>query len=240
MQEVNIKKPTDEVREFLKRWPTLYFLIVYIFGPAYLGYMSPRQFLKKFFPVQHQVGRILNLGSGPKRLRSDVINVDIGEYEQVDVVADLTKLPYEDGTVDGFVCDNVLEHVNDPSKALTEVLRTLKAGGIGYISTPFLYPFHASPYDYTRWTEQGIRVLLKDFEILQIGSRSGMFSSLNVWLCYLIPSLFSFGSDRLYWMLVNISLFIFFPIKFLDIFANHLPFAERTASVLFCVVRRKV
>jgi ubiquinone/menaquinone biosynthesis C-methylase UbiE len=156
----------------------------------------------------------------------------------VDVVADLTRLPNDENSVDGFICDNVLEHVDNPTRAVSELYRVLKPGGIGYVSTPFLYPFHASPYDYQRWTALGLKKLFHEFSSVEVKTRSGLFSTLNVWLCYVLPSFFSFGSDKIYWLLVNISLFIFFPVKLLDSIAVHLPFSEHTAAVFYCIVKK--
>ncbi len=227
----------DTLREFFKRWPKFYLVIGYVFGPVMFLDFGPRTFLKKHFPVVG-TGNILNIGSGPMRLRSDIKNIDITPYEEVDIVADMTALPLLDASIDGFICDNVLEHVERPQEAVAELYRVLKPGAIGYVSTPFLYPFHASPYDYQRWTAAGLEVLFKDFAEVDVRVRSGLFSTLNVWLCYVLPSFFSFGSDRLYWLLVNISLFIFFPVKLLDIIAIHLPFASHTAAVFYCIVKR--
>lgn len=238
MQEIKDNtEPKDSLREYFKRWSGFYRAVVYIFGPTYLFSHSPYSFLDRYFP---KVGEklVINAGSGPVRLRSDVKNYDITPYSTVDVVASLTDLPLEDASIDGFVCDNVLEHVNEPIKAVAELHRVLKTGGVGYISTPFLYPFHSSPYDYQRWTAGGLKYLLRDFSSVEVGVRSGLFSTLNVWLCYVLPSFLSFGSDRLYWLLVNISIFIFFPVKFLDIITNQLPFATHTAAVFYCVVKK--
>lgn len=239
MSEKNQDKTADVLREFFKQWPTFYYGVAVIFAPVYLGYMSPRQFLNKFFP--HEVGgrMLLNLGSGPRTVRKDVVNVDIYPYESVSTVASLTSLPFKDGDVDGFICDNVLEHVENPERAVSEMKRIMKTGAMGYISTPFQYPFHSSPSDYTRWTEQGLRLLLKDFEIVEIGARAGYFSTLTVVLCYGVPALLSFGSERLYWTLLNLSLLIFFPLKFLDVIGNRLPLAIHTASVFYCVIRKR-
>ncbi len=237
MQEVvpqELQHEGDTIREFFKRWPRFYRLIVYVFGPTLLIGLGPRAFLQRYAP--EGTGKVVNIGSGPLRLRSDVVNYDITAYTEVDVVADIGHLPIEDGTVDTFVCDNVLEHVPDPRQAIRELHRILKPGGVGYISTPFLYPFHASPHDYQRWTASGLTVLCKDFSEVRVGVRSGLFSALNTWLCYVLPSLFSLGSERLYWLLVNLSLFLFFPVKFLDLLANRLPFARHTAAVFSCVV----
>jgi hypothetical protein len=117
--------------------------------------------------------------------------------------------------------------------------RILNDGGVGYISTPFLYPFHSSPSDYHRWTEQGLRNLFKDFTMREIGVRCGMMSGLSIWVCYGFARLFSFGSVRLYWFLVNIALLLFFPIKFLDIIMNVFPGGMHTASVLYCVIEKR-
>lgn len=228
---------TDNIREYFKKWPLLYRLVTYIFGPVLLYGMGPKKFLKTYFPEENHK-KIFNFGSGPIRLRSDIKNYDITGYKEVDVICDITAIPLGDNTIDGFICDNVLEHVLEPNKAVSELYRVLKQGGVGYVSTPFIYPFHASPFDYQRWTAAGLKYLFKDFSEVEVGTRSGLFSSLNVWLCYVLPSFFSLGSDRLYWFLVNLSLFIFFPVKLLDLIAIHLPFSSHTAAVFYCVIKK--
>jgi SAM-dependent methyltransferase len=44
-------------------------------------------------------------------------------------VADLTRLPYADGTFDAIVCGWVLEHLPDPRPGLRELTRVLAPGG---------------------------------------------------------------------------------------------------------------
>jgi ubiquinone/menaquinone biosynthesis C-methylase UbiE len=44
-------------------------------------------------------------------------------------VADLTRLPYADGTFDAVVCGWVLEHLPDPTPGLRELARVMKPGG---------------------------------------------------------------------------------------------------------------
>jgi SAM-dependent methyltransferase len=44
-------------------------------------------------------------------------------------VADLTKLPYADGSFDAVVCGWVLEHLPDPTPGLRELARVLAPGG---------------------------------------------------------------------------------------------------------------
>ena len=81
-------------------------------------------------------------------------------HKGVDVVADATDMPFEDGSVSGIVCETVLEHVKDPPGVLREMERVLEVGGLAYITTPFLYPFHSSPSDYHRWTKEGLEIIL--------------------------------------------------------------------------------
>jgi SAM-dependent methyltransferase len=223
------------IREYFKRWPKLYYLALVTIGNVLFVGLSPTKFLKKY----PSSGKIVNLGSGPRIIREDIINVDITKYEGVSIVASLTDLPFEDNSVGSVICDNVLEHVKEAHLAVGEMERVLKRGGVAYISTPFMYPFHSSPYDYHRWSEMGLRDLFSKFEVVEFGVRAGVFSALNSHLCYLFATIFSFGSEKLYWILLDLSLFLFFPIKFLDVFLLPLKSAKYAAAVYYMVVRKK-
>ncbi|MDO8499674.1 MAG: class I SAM-dependent methyltransferase [bacterium] len=229
------QKNLNKVRDWFKQWPKFYYFILDFFGPVWWGGLDPQTFLKRF-PA---VGTTVDLGSGPSRVAEEIINVDLFSYPSVDIVSGITNLPFKNDSIQRIICDNVLEHISEPEAALAEMRRVLAPGGVAYICLPFLAPFHASPYDYTRWTAQGFRYLAgKHFAVVEDGVVSGIFSTLTTWLCYLLASLFSFGNVTLYWLLVNFSTLIFFPIKFLDIIANHLPFARDTAAVLYFVLKK--
>lgn len=49
---------------------------------------------------------------------------------------DLTKLPYTDNFFDVILCNHVLEHIPNDKKAMKEMKRVLKDGGIGFIQVP--------------------------------------------------------------------------------------------------------
>jgi len=230
-REIKIKS----MRELFKKWPKFYYFVALIFGPAHFSRLNPPGFIKKYW----RDGLKLNLGSGPRKISREFINVDVTAFSGVDIVADISALPMTDETVSMIVCDNVFEHVTEPEKVASEIKRVLESRGVAYISTPFFYPFHSSPSDFRRWTKEGLILLFKDFEMVDIGVRAGPFSVLNVYLCYLFALIFSFGSKRLFWILVDLSIFIFFPIKFLDIIFNYWPNAEYMASTFYCVVRKK-
>jgi SAM-dependent methyltransferase len=50
---------------------------------------------------------------------------------------DVTSLPFPDATFDVIICSHVLEHVPDDRRAMRELHRVLKPGGIGLLVVPF-------------------------------------------------------------------------------------------------------
>ena len=54
----------------------------------------------------------------------------------VDVKADILNLPFEDNSFDFILCNHVLEHIEDDSKAMSELYRVLKTGGTGIFQIP--------------------------------------------------------------------------------------------------------
>ena len=53
-----------------------------------------------------------------------------------DVKADICDLPFEDNTYDIILCNHVLEHISDDTKAMHELYRVLKPGGMGIFQIP--------------------------------------------------------------------------------------------------------
>ncbi len=56
----------------------------------------------------------------------------------VDDKADIHDLPYADATYDFVLCSHVLEHVEDPVKAISEIRRVLKPNGVALLMVPIL------------------------------------------------------------------------------------------------------
>jgi SAM-dependent methyltransferase len=50
---------------------------------------------------------------------------------------DITSIPFDSSTFDIVICNHVLEHIVDYKKALTELYRVLKPGGIAILQTPY-------------------------------------------------------------------------------------------------------
>jgi SAM-dependent methyltransferase len=118
---------------------------------------------------------IVSIGGGPSRPRPDMVNLNIGPFENVDIVADAHLLPYADSSVDAIYCDAVLEHLHDPVVAVREMLRVLKPGRRAFATTPFMQAYHGYPHHYQNFTITGHKNLfgLAGFVIRDAGTCAG-------------------------------------------------------------------
>jgi len=93
--------------------------------------------------------RHLNLGSG-KDFREDCLNADIQESKKPDWVLDITKIPWgetistrfgeikvEQGMFTKIIANDVLEHIPDLVKAMTNCKDLLVEGGEFHIHVPY-------------------------------------------------------------------------------------------------------
>lgn len=53
-----------------------------------------------------------------------------------DIKADICNLPFEDNKYDAIFCNHVLEHIPDDTKAMQELFRVLKPGGMAILQIP--------------------------------------------------------------------------------------------------------
>ena len=96
-----------------------------------------------------------------------VLTLDlVGDYNP-DLIGDLTTLnehiPSE--SFGGIFCMEVLEHAVDPFACIRELSRLLADGGFLVISTPLNARIHGPVPDCWRFTEFGLNVLLRNFDI---------------------------------------------------------------------------
>src|SRR6185503_6464517 len=104
---------SNRTKTFVKRWPRFYNFLKKTVGPSHSpgsGY-NLRSRLKELFGNNIKDKIVLNLGSGTNRIHPDIINVDLFAFKEVDVVADIRDMPFKDASVDGIICEDVLEHV---------------------------------------------------------------------------------------------------------------------------------
>lgn len=78
-----------------------------------------------------------------------------------DICKDILPRPYET-----IICCNTFEHIIDPFGAANNLVGSLKKGGYLFLTTVWIYPFHAyrDVIDTYRYTDQSLSVLFKDLE----------------------------------------------------------------------------
>lgn len=101
---------------------------------------------------------------------SAYVTSEVSDGFGTDLVLDIQAMPeVEDGAFGVVFCSGVLEHLLDFNAAISEIHRVLSEGGMLLLGLPFRQGIHHAPTDYWRFTEYGIRHLLKDqFEILSL------------------------------------------------------------------------
>jgi SAM-dependent methyltransferase len=92
------------------------------------------------------------------------IGCDLQDGPGVDRIEDVHALSFADGSVGTVICLETLEHVADPIRAVEEMHRVLRPGGVLAISSLMFFPIHAHPWDYWRFTPEGFERLLAPFE----------------------------------------------------------------------------
>jgi SAM-dependent methyltransferase len=106
---------------------------------------------------------------------------DFGD-DTCDHDGDVLALTFDDGSYDGAICLEVMEHVLNPFQGLRELHRILKPGGLLLFSVPFLTSYHGHPPkegegfdpshtgfpDFCWFTHQGLQLLFKDFSEVEI------------------------------------------------------------------------
>lgn len=115
-----------------------------------------------FFPQQRYIGLDLAVGDAA------------WDYSKLDVLGDLSALPFRDGAFDAALNVVTLEHVREPARVLTELARTLRPSGRLLLIVPHEWEEHQQPHDYFRYTRYGVEYLLRragfaQFEIRPVG-----------------------------------------------------------------------
>jgi SAM-dependent methyltransferase len=93
------------------------------------------EFFKKPLKVLHMAPEQCFLSIFKKMSNLDYTTADL--YSPiVDVKADILDLPFEDDLFDVVFCNHVLEHIEDDARAMSELFRVMKPGGLGIFQIP--------------------------------------------------------------------------------------------------------
>jgi len=135
--------------------------------------------------------RVLDAGAGEGQYRQLFAHCDykahdfgceprtMGHYTPLDYQSDILDIPVPDASFDVVVCTEVLEHVPEPIKAVRELARILRPGGLMLLTSPLgcllhQEPFHFyggyTPYWYRRFVDEA------GCDVVAIQSNQGFFS----------------------------------------------------------------
>jgi SAM-dependent methyltransferase len=92
--------------------------------------------------------------------------LDNNPYWKPMILGDIANPPIKSNTYDLVLCCQTLEHVWDFRRAIFEMHRITKPGGLVYIDAPLIYEFHGLPDqtddDYWRFTHNALTKLANE------------------------------------------------------------------------------
>lgn len=153
-----------------------------LFGTYEVSRRNFEKFSREIASGQPGSRLVLMVGAGQKGMGTEVlyddpdttlIAFDIYPSPFTVFVADAHRIPVKSESVDAVCIQAVLEHVLDPARVVSEILRVLKPGGVVYAETPFMQQVHEGAADFTRFTELGHRWLFRDFDAIERGAIGG-------------------------------------------------------------------
>ncbi len=146
-------------------------------------------------------GKLLDIGCGEKPFKSltegyieEHVGVDHNETfhdkGNIDIFGSAYALPVEDKSFDTVLCTDVLEHLEEPDKAINEAYRVLKPNAYAIYTVPFFWHIHEAPRDFYRFTEFGLRYLFEknNFTVVSIQPLSGFIVMASQEFCYYLWS----------------------------------------------------
>jgi len=127
-------------------------------------------------------GKILDVGCGWRKYGGEAVRLDSNPECHPDVVADIQgRTCLADASFDTILALDVLEHLRHPRRAVEEIERVLKPGGVLYMTVPFCFPRHGT--EYYRFSDLALRDLLEGFDMEIIPVRKSKFWNF-VWNYY--------------------------------------------------------
>jgi SAM-dependent methyltransferase len=173
-------------------------------------------------------GKLLDFGCGSKPYEkffnnsNDYVGVEVSGNKKnlkSDIYYDGITLPFADNTFDSVLCTEVFEHVEQLDDVIIELYRVLKPGGRMIVTTPFMCIEHEMPYDFRRFTFNGLVNLMKknNFKILEskklLNNFHVFFQTLNFYICQVFFKKTQYLKYFVYFGLVG-------PVNFLSLLFN--------------------
>jgi len=192
MKTIGKYKMLGCVKRTLKKYDR--FLNISYWDPLKITRENPRRGL--LYSTKYATGSLVDLGCGVKPYRAMFEQVvehyygvdseitskkNYGEMTQPDLFADVANTGLETESFDVVLSTQVLEHIPNPKKLITESKRLLKKDGICIMTIPFVWQLHSEPFDFHRFTKYGIKELFENnsFDILELFPLEGAYATLK-------------------------------------------------------------
>ena len=185
-------------------------------------------------------GKLLDFGCGSKPYEklfknlNDYVGVEVaGNKENLksDIYYDGISLPFADNTFDSILCTEVFEHVEQLDDVIFELYRILKPGGRMIVTTPFMCMEHEMPYDFRRFTLNGLINFMKkkNFKIIKskklLNNFHVFFQTLNFYICQV------FLKKKTVYLKYIVYFLLIGPVNFLSLIFNF--FLPKTKEMYF-------
>lgn len=118
-------------------------LLMYMRADGMLAQLAGKSILH--FAPEKRLSRFIADAAPSRYVRADLYPNSPG-VERVDMLA----MQFADESFDCVIANHVLEHVSDVSRALAEIRRVLKPGGLAILQTPYSGKLHHT------WEDEGI------------------------------------------------------------------------------------
>jgi SAM-dependent methyltransferase len=115
---------------------------------------------------RHVRGLLADIGCGDKPYREMLrpyvthhLGIDhldtLHDRTNIDILGTAYSIPVSNEYFDTAICTAVLEHLEEPDKAIKETRRVLKQGSYAIYTVPLFWHLHEEPRDFFRYTSTG-------------------------------------------------------------------------------------
>lgn len=167
-------------------------------------------------------GRLVDIGCGEKPykcLTQNYVAEHVGadhndtfhDTSKIDLFCTAYDIPVDDEYFETILCTSVLEHLEEPSRAIKEANRVLRKNCYAIYTAPLFWHLHESPRDFYRFTKYGLAHLFEKngFEVIELNPLSGFAVTFGQELVYFLWYFRKGGRiNPLWWLIPIIGMFI--------------------------------
>lgn len=160
-------------------------------------------------------GKLIDIGCADKKyakMISSFVTKHIGldykntlhDKSKIDILATAYRIPSKDGKFNTVLCTFVLEHLEEPDKAIREAYRVLKKNGYAIYTVPLFWHLHEEPRDFYRFTKYGLKYLFEKngFKIIELKVLSGFWITFGQEFVYYLWCLRKGGKLNPLWWII--------------------------------------